>query len=114
MLSARTKITFPGWHYWAAAPDGRHAFLREPHRHMFTFEVEVLLEHNDRQVEFFDLQKEMHKVLPLNLILGAPGVGSSCEALAEDMGKVLHVNGYKVLEVLVSEDGESAGIWRPS
>lgn len=77
--SVVVRTRFEGTHKWPEAV-GDVWYLRESHRHEFHVEVEVPVEHNDRQVEFIGLKqrlKDLTKGWPHNL-------GSqSCEDLAQ-------------------------------
>ncbi|KKM05153.1 hypothetical protein LCGC14_1757000 [marine sediment metagenome] len=115
MLTVRTQIEAPGYHYWPAVSG--ESFLGNLHRHMFTFSAELRVDGVDREVEFFALQDQMRAILahpstPFNgLLLPRVGVAMSCEALAQTMGELLGQFGYSVASCSVSEDGESEGIW---
>lgn len=97
--------------YPAAATDPALAevsFLGYPHRHMFHFRVEMEVKHNDRDVEFILLKRELeslysqgnNSVLLLN--------GKSCEMIAEELADYI-VASYpgRELVIEVSEDGEN-------
>jgi len=114
VLTVRTQVEAPGYHYWAAAVD---SFLGNLHRHMFTFSAELRVDGVDREVEFFTLQDRMRAILahpsaPFHgLLHPRVGVPMSCEEMARTMGKMLVEFGYSVVSCAVSEDHESEGIW---
>jgi hypothetical protein len=116
MLSITTKVTVPGYHHWAGAPDNAQNFLKNIHRHLFTFEAEVQVT-GSRQVEFFELQERMRYILERvgyfnGLLVSRHGTSMSCEQMAETMARALYnQHGHMVLKVSVSEDGESSGTW---
>ncbi|KKN68959.1 hypothetical protein LCGC14_0446440 [marine sediment metagenome] len=116
MLTVRTQIEVPGYHYWPAAGEEK-SFLGNLHRHMFTFSAELRVDGADREVEFFMLQDRMRAVLahpgaPFNgLLHPRVGVSMSCEEMARTMGKMLVEFGYSVASCSVAEDHESEGIW---
>jgi hypothetical protein len=51
------RFTEHGVHCWPQAPE-RRAYLRSLHRHLFFVEVSTAVEHDDREIEFHDLQEE--------------------------------------------------------
>ena len=55
MTSIIAKYHAPALHKWPTAPKHR-AYLRNSHRHMFTYVVHLEVKHDDRDVEFHDLQ----------------------------------------------------------
>ncbi len=103
-------VTFQkeGIHCYPAAGDLEGVeFLQHPHRHMFHFNIEIEVFHDDRDIEFILFKRELESlyndgVLELN--------HKSCEMLARD---ILHyiVEKYKKRDVTVSvsEDGENGG-----
>jgi hypothetical protein len=79
----------PGLHQWPGAPD-LYAVLRAPHRHLFTFELEVDVTDPDREQEFIHVAAQMKAGLESRFesksIWNALDFGSrSCEMLAEWM-----------------------------
>lgn len=94
------------FHRWADAPD-EVKFLRDYHRHKFMVAVTIEVTHGDRQVEFFTAQQTLRSVLRQNM--EGKRLEGSCETFAENVGKEMVHNGYKVSEVEVSEDGENSG-----
>jgi hypothetical protein len=103
------KFTQEGIHCWKDAPDGPRAYLRNPHRHLFVIEARTEVEHDDRQLEFFDVRDQIEGLF--GLIAGpARDLGSqSCEMLARRIG--MHLvewsGGKHTWAVTVSEDGEA-------
>jgi len=94
--------------YPAALEDPKLAavsFLGYPHRHIFHFRVEVSVTHNDRDIEFILLKRELEalydeKTLELDY--------KSCEMMSDDLYKYLrdaYPNREYIIEV--SEDGEN-------
>lgn len=81
------------------------SFLGYPHRHMFHFEVEMQVFHDDRDVEFIMLKRELESLysegtLQLN--------NKSCEMLCDDLCDYLF-DKYpgRNLRISVSEDNEN-------
>lgn len=99
--SAWVKTTFEGWHAWPDAPAHR-AYLRATHRHLFHVTVGLRVMHDDREVEFHDLQDCVRVCLP------SPQLGAqSCEMIAKAIWEGVSArfpgrSGF----VEVSEDGE--------
>ena len=95
-------------HCWPEAEDVLPAvgYLSSPHRHMFHYQAEVQVGHNDREVEFHDL---------LNHLRGNTPTGDlgrlSCEDLAEDMIQVIKKrHPGRWCRVSVFEDNECGAI----
>lgn len=105
-----------GFHRWPDAPE-RRAYLRDKHRHVFTFRVEVGVLHTDRDVEFHTLQDDitgwLADLYPWDG--AAPPFGydfgtRSCEQLAVELeGKLREEGRYRVLSIEVWEDDENGG-----
>lgn len=104
-----TRLALPGFHRWPAA-SGARAYLADRHRHLFHLEVEVPVDHDERQVEFHDLQ---------DLVRDWWGPGArecgdaSCETLAKQLLDHLHAHGIRPCRVVVAEDGESGATVTP-
>lgn len=81
------------------------AFLGYEHRHIFHFRVDMTVTHNDRDVEFILLKREL-EALYNNSTLQLDH--KSCEMIADDLYKYIseqYPNRSYVIEV--SEDGEN-------
>lgn len=93
-----------GIHKYPGAPD-EVAFLRNEHRHMFHFEVEMEVKHDNREVEFIMLKRELdalygNKTLSLDF--------KSCEMICDDLYSYLYRRyGNRFYKIEVSEDGEN-------
>jgi hypothetical protein len=112
-MKKRIFVTFqvPGFHHWPGAPE-KHAFLRNPHRHVFHVRVDVIVTDSDREIEFIEFKSTaLHTFADLRdgAIYGRHfDFGArSCEMLAEQLLKRLCVADYQVTSVEVSEDGEN-------
>lgn len=104
------RITVPGFHRWPGAT-GQRAYLADRHRHLFHVEAVAHVTHDERDVEFHDLQDM------LRAWWGAPPreCGSdSCETLARDLTGHLEEAGVLVQSVTVSEDGEAWATHTPT
>ena len=84
------------------------SFLGYPHRHIFHFYVTVGVEHNDRDIEFIQLKRELERVygneeLQLN--------HRSCEMIAEELINYIEEH-YpdRPVRVEVYEDNENGAI----
>ena len=93
-----------GIHRYPNAPKGVE-FLRNPHRHMFHFKVQIEVFHDDRDIEFILFKRELEGlytdgILQLDY--------RSCEMMADDLADYIKVN-YpgRHLIITVSEDGEN-------
>ncbi|WP_158884037.1 hypothetical protein [Amycolatopsis anabasis] len=102
-----TRVTAPGFHRWPNAT-GPRSYLADRHRHLFHLTVHVPVAHDDRDVEFHDLQ---------DLIRTWWGPGTrecgpaSCEDLARELWTFLQNDCHLTpSRVEVSEDGESGAI----
>jgi len=93
-----------GIHRYPDAPKGVE-FLRNPHRHMFHFKVQIEVFHDDRDIEFILFKRELEG-LYTNGTLQLDY--RSCEMMADDLADYIKVN-YpgRHLVITVSEDGEN-------
>ena len=97
---------FEGIHYWAEAPD-EVDFLRNKHRHMFKVELETVVRHGHREIEFILLKRWLQGLLPTN-----PDIGNlSCEMIAYNFCQQFRSRwpGREV-RCKVSEDGENGAV----
>ncbi len=113
----KVKVVVPGVHYWSRSPV---AYLAYPHRHLFHIQVCVRVKSEDREVEFFALQKLiLNKLtesyepfseppLPLNFVT------ASCETIASHLLTKLRECELDVVSVEVSEDDENSAfvVWK--
>jgi hypothetical protein len=118
----RVTAQAEGLHHWPGAP-GSEAYLRQPHRHLFTIEVRMQVRHGDREIEINALARWLRRdVLPGLSI--APGLGDpdghggmpdfgaqSCEQLAERVAAALRARHGpdRWIECEVLEDGILGG-----
>lgn len=108
LVTVWATVDVPGMHFWAAAPTHR-AYLRTPHRHLFRLRAEVQVSHDDRAVEFHDLQNLMREWwAPYALTAGS----RSCEDLARSLGDKLRGDGLTPVSIDVSEDQENGATVR--
>ena len=93
-------------HRYANAPQ-EVAYLRNFHRHMFNYEVELEVFHDDRELEFIMVKHEIEDYLKDRETnwLGT----TSCEQMADSIGCILRAKyGFdRELSVSVFEDNEN-------
>ena len=103
-------VTFQkeGIHCYPAAKDLKGVeFLQHPHRHMFHFEIELEVLHDDREVEFILFKRELENLYSAGIL---ELDHKSCEMLARDIVDYI-TEEYPDRDVIVSvsEDGENGG-----
>lgn len=92
---------FEGFHSWPDAPENV-SYLRDRHRHIFHVRAETIVDHNDRQIEFITLKKEVDAVI--KLLKETTDVRNwSCEHWASAILAAF----CGLTRVEVSEDGEN-------
>ena len=81
-------------------------FLGHPHRHIFHFEVEVEVFHDDRDIEFILFKRELEALYGDSKSMNIDN--KSCEMLANDLVSYIE-NKYpnRDISVSVSEDNEN-------
>jgi hypothetical protein len=107
------KFSVDGVHNWADIPDTEDLkdvqFLKYPHRHMFGFKCYSYINHNNRDIEFIHMKRDVQDYLRkkyYNEQLRTHMFGSqSCEMLAEEL-----INEFGFYKVEVDEDNENGGI----
>ncbi len=93
------STSFIGFHRWKDAPDAT-SFLRDWHRHKFNVKVGVCVNHENRQIEFFDLKEKVD--LYLRVHYEGQKFASSCEHIACEL-----FDKFNAELVTVDEDGEN-------
>ena len=95
---------YEGMHCYPTAPDDV-SFLRQMHRHMFNYEAEIEVFHNDRELEFILVKHEIDDFVcnqnwPETV---------SCEQMAEAIGQCLQTKYgfHRFMSVSVFEDNEN-------
>lgn len=105
------SFSWEGVHHWPDA-QGKHAYLRELHRHVFQGDAWIEVFHDDRELEFFAVRDFIDSRLP-PFEMGP----LSCEQVAQDLVAVLRseVGANREITVEVSEDGENGAVveWTP-
>jgi len=104
----RVRVTEHALHCWPGAPD-RRGYLRAPHRHLFAIEASCLVRHDEREIEFHDLQDEVRRLF---VHLRDTGTSSdmSCERMARHIATELSIQHKRTFFVFVSEDGECGAL----
>lgn len=106
ITNRKIYVTFEkeGIHRYPDAPAGVE-FLKNPHRHIFHFRVDVQVTHNDRDIEFILFKRELESLYSEATLQVDY---KSCEMLAEDL--INYISGKypgRSISVEVSEDGEN-------
>lgn len=107
------KFQFEGMHQWkdAPSPDPKDpagppammdiTFLRQRHRHIFHVTAKKEVRHDDRDIEFIQLKRQMLKLWGTNGVAKELG-GQSCEMIAKKMMEQFNLD-----YCCVMEDGEN-------
>lgn len=97
-----------GIHCYPAAKDIEEVnFLQHPHRHMFHFKVKIEVFHDDRDIEFILLKREVEHWLDSIYDIDY----KSCEMMANDIYDYIYgIYPGRDMVVEVSEDGENGAI----
>jgi|TARA_R110000803_G_scaffold143561_2_gene209602 hypothetical protein len=99
------KTSVEGFHAFAKAEEmfGEEvAFLAVRHRHNFGVEMEMIVNHNDRDQEFILVQRRVQKYLYDKYGFPAEFGNLSCESIAEEL-----MEKFNAITVKVDEDGEN-------
>lgn len=104
--SIYVQSQFIALHRWIEAPE-EVSFLRDWHRHVFHVRIDLRVLHNDRELEFFLVQKDLRNVL---WQWEALRVEKSCEMFCEEIAKALQKKYPTLFRVEVSEDGENGAV----
>lgn len=104
------KTQLEALHCWPDVPPSHSSqFLKHPHRHLFQIELQFIVEHNNRDLEFIQIKQQvdrcLHKYFKVDHISGLVDLEHmSCEMLCEFLLKSFNYLG--VCQVTVLEDGE--------
>ena len=97
-----------GFHHWPDAPD-EVGHLRARHRHMFGFRVEIIVTHDNRDVEFIIAKREVLSYLGSHPIEGT----ESCEMIAKRIrDHLVTIRDWQVAMIEITEDGENGAVVR--
>jgi hypothetical protein len=94
------------------------SFLKHPHRHIFKFSIKVDVNHDDRGIEFIQLQRLLKQAMlvryPMTDQYGCSNFkNSSCEMLGKEVVEIfamLFPNYVGKVLIRVSEDGENSAL----
>lgn len=106
-ITLQVRAGFVACHYWANAPK-EVAFLRTPHRHLFSVVCMLPVLGDDRELEFFTIQRDLIRYLRHKYELKT--FGKSCEIFAKEIKKYLDAKYKRPCSVGVYEDGENGAI----
>lgn len=97
-----------GVHRWKDCPYDDMSFLRDWHRHIFHFVVELEVEELDRDLEFIKVKRELQRFV--RTMLSDP-VEWSCETIADLTARDIlkRYGDHRFVAVMVLEDGENGG-----
>ena len=96
-----------GIHQYPNAPAGVE-FLAYPHRHMFHFKVEIDVFHDDREIEFILLKRELEGLYDEGTL---ELDHKSCEMMSDDLSEYIYKKyPNRTFTITVSEDGENGAI----
>lgn len=104
--SIYVQSQFVAYHRWVAAPESE-GFLQAWHRHIFKVRVDLVVNTDDRDLEFFHVQKSLNKVLRKWEGLA---LEKSCEMFCDDILTALQPEYPTLFRVEVSEDGENGAV----
>lgn len=106
-LFINVRLQHEGFHHWAEAPEPKLSFLRSRHRHIFHFDIEIAVNHDNRDTEFIIVKQAVSEWLTATYDTEFGSM--SCEAIAIATDERLRKLGYFVRRIMVSEDGENGG-----
>lgn len=105
VVSVSTR--FEATHCWPDCPLDEVSFLRTEHRHEFHVTVKAPVTHDDRDIEFIVLKRDLRK-LCRDLFEGRFLTSMSCEMIAKKIIDAMNLNyEYKITYCSVYEDGEN-------
>ena len=108
-MSVEVSFQFEGIHSYPDAPEGVE-YLRYPHRHMFHIKVELEVFHDDREVEFILLKRELERMVHDNF---EALQHKSCEMIGQVITEyVIQKYTRRDCTVKVFEDAENGAIVR--
>lgn len=116
------KFQVQGIHHWPNAPEV-YKYLSYPHRHVFHFEVQAEVSHNDREIEIIWFKNACKNLVykMRNTSLSDYGIrdmvnfgAMSCEAIGEKLFKKIIIElGIRATYISVLEDGENGAMIYP-
>jgi hypothetical protein len=106
-VTLQIRISFIAFHYWKKAPK-EVAFLRNPHRHIFSVVAMIPVSGYDRELEFFLLQKDVKNFVDKNY--NEKTFPKSCEQIALEIKDYLDKKYKRDTHIGVYEDNENGAI----
>lgn len=105
----KIRWDFVGFHRYSGAP-AEVQFLENVHRHSFKCSALIEVFHDNRELEFFIVQKKLKAKYPDGTFVG------SCEMVCKDVIQFLqsYYGNNRFYEIEVSEDGENSAVVRTS
>jgi len=101
----KVKSNFEALHRWKEADN----FLKDYHRHIFYVDFSITVDHNDREIEFFELKKELKDFLRIKY--QGKSIDMSCEMFAGEIIDFFRGKYPKrMYKCEVSEDGENSAV----
>lgn len=102
---AKVRTQFEGFHHWPQAPEPV-AFLRSVHRHMFHVVLMIEQKHDDRDLEYVLLKREL--TAQCEKVLDLLPESRSCEMIAAKLALMFSLKyPNRRVKCEVSEDGEN-------
>jgi hypothetical protein len=99
------KFAIPGIHCYPDAPE-QVAYLRNPHRHVFHYQVDIQVFHDDREIEFHMFLNELKNLFDRGDLQCDY---KSCEMLIDDLAEYISTKyPNRDFTVMVSEDLENS------
>lgn len=117
------NYTFRGIHCWKTCDINQVRFLKNEHHHEFTINVEIAVNHDDRDIEFIMLQQVVEGIIHTSypnyntepsyknyIPYTANLIGNSCEMMCDlVINKLIELYGERRIIVSVCEDGHYYG-----
>jgi len=108
MHSIAVSFSFEAFHNWPDAPEDV-SFLRNTHRHLFYGKAYIEVFHDNREVEFFMLKREIDDYIKLNFTGNIKS--ASCEKIASNLFWFIRSTlELPALRVEIWEDNENGAI----
>lgn len=100
-IFAIVKTQFEAIHSWEGCDIDRVNFLQNEHHHIFDVEVRIKQEHDNRDIEYLNMKKNIDEVLENSI----SKKNRSCEQYAKLIrDAVMKMTGREDVEVIVKED----------
>lgn len=104
------NFDMPGIHHYPNA-EGKHSYLKYPHRHKFIFSITIEVLHDNRELEFFAFIDECKEIVGYMEPFISDSSTMSCEQIVEYLvDNISSSYPGRYIKVSVSEDGENTSI----